>query len=153
MTRDPADLSVWRSAWAGCIGGELEVLDRSESLLSTAPVSLRCLLSWAFAGFLEAAPPSRQVTEFVERFMRKFELRKYLLSAYQPPDFKPASQERASVEDYVLFEGLLAMAYRGTSDVRFLNTALKVGEVAGLPEGSELHRLARDKCLAAVDSL
>lgn len=150
------------TVWKGAVTKQFGELTRLRENLSQGAfagnVPLRNLLSWAFADAIECFENPRalieaRLEEFLEVFMRKFELRKYLLSAYQWPDFKPASHIRANVDEYVLFEALLMVAYRATHDVRYLNTALKVAELPGMPADNEIHQLCLHESKAAVASL
>ncbi len=71
---------------------------------------------------------TERMQEWIDFFLRNYEVTKRLYVAYGS-DLKPTERSFASLENYALLAGLLLCVHQGSPNYKYLNCALKLGDL------------------------
>jgi len=96
----------------------------TRDVIATETALLLCFEGLTLAETMGQAPEDAHLA-LVEKFLRKFEISKKLVTAYQSATFAAGSKQKISHQGFALLSVVLFQAYRLTGDLRYISAILK----------------------------
>ena len=134
-----------------------EIENNLRSLISDNAFYTRdmfCLLFNSMCFFVsnEESLPDNQSAflKYLEAYLHKYELKKYLYDRYAYDSLKPASKTKCSSCEYFFLILILLTGFCLVTDIRYLNTCLKLGDQISGMENELLGRVYKEKIYPVI---